>query len=164
MLFRSQSPQGPAELLTHVNNHLCAKRIGRSFATVFLAFYDPATRRLTYSRAGQTPPLFVSPHLERPGYLDVVGDLPLGVSPDATFAESTVELRAGDTIVLYTDGITEAKGPGGIFFETDGLEAAVAGQGGDPTTVITRIKQALFDHSRGGPASDDQTIVALQVE
>ncbi|HEV8378649.1 MAG TPA: SpoIIE family protein phosphatase, partial [Tepidisphaeraceae bacterium] len=93
-----QSPTGPAELLTHVNNHLCAKRIGRSFATVFLAFYDPPTRRLTYARAGQTPPLFMSPNQERPQYLDTVGDLPLGVFPESTFAESTIELRSGDTI------------------------------------------------------------------
>jgi len=159
-----QSPTGPAELLSHLNNHLWAKRIGRSFATVFLAFYDPPTRRLTYARAGQTPPLFISPNLERPQYLDTVGDLPLGVSPDSTFAESTIELRSGDTIVLYTDGITEAKGPGGIFFDTKGLETAMAPPIVDPATAITRIKQAMFDHSMGGPANDDQTIVALQLE
>jgi sigma-B regulation protein RsbU (phosphoserine phosphatase) len=159
-----QSPTGPAELLTHVNSHLCAKRIGRSFATVFLAFYDPPTRRLTYARAGQTPPLFMSPGQERPQYLDTVGDLPLGVSPESTFAESTIELRSGDTIVLYTDGITEAKGPGGTFFETTGLETAMTPLTVDPGTAIMRIKQAIYDHSRGAPANDDQTIVALQVE
>ena len=159
-----QSPTGPAELLSHVNNHLWAKRIGRSFATVFLAFYDPPTHRLTYARAGQTPPLFISPSLNRPQYLDTVGDLPLGVSPDSTFSESTIELRSGDAIVLYTDGITESKGPGGIFFDTHGLEAAMADPISDPATAITRIKQAMFDHSMGGPANDDQTIVAIQVE
>jgi sigma-B regulation protein RsbU (phosphoserine phosphatase) len=159
-----QSPTGPAELLSHVNNHLWAKRIGRSFATVFLAFYDPPTRRLTYARAGQTPPLFMSPGLDRPQYLDTVGDLPLGVSPDSTFSESTIELRSGDAIVLYTDGITESKGPGGIFFDTSGLEAAMAAPISDPAIAITRIKQAMFDHSMGGPANDDQTIVAIQVE
>jgi sigma-B regulation protein RsbU (phosphoserine phosphatase) len=159
-----QSPTGPAELLTHVNNHLWAKRIGRSFATVFLAFFDPTTRRLTYARAGQTPPVLLSPHLERPAYLDVVGDLPLGVSADSTFQESTIELRSGDLLVLYTDGITEAKGPGGVFFDTDGLEVALSGSINDPETAVMRIKDGIFQHTQGGPAGDDRTIVAIKVD
>ncbi len=159
-----QSPTGPAQLLTHVNNHLWAKRIGRSFTTVFLAFYDPTTKRLTYARAGQTPPILISPHQEGASYLDVVGDLPLGVSPDTNFQESTIELRSGDLLVLYTDGITEAKGPGGVFFDTQGLEAALSTPINDPGTAIMRIKLGIFDHTHGGPAGDDQTIVAIKVE
>jgi sigma-B regulation protein RsbU (phosphoserine phosphatase) len=56
-----QEPSGPAELLGHVNQHLCAKQIESSFVTAFLAFYQPATRELVYARAGHNPPLLISP-------------------------------------------------------------------------------------------------------
>jgi sigma-B regulation protein RsbU (phosphoserine phosphatase) len=158
-------PAGPAELLTHANRHLCAKRIGRSFTTGFLGVYDPANRTLCYARAGQTPPLLIPGSAPRDfRYLDTIGDLPLGINSDEQYTETTLQLRPGDALVLYTDGITECKNHRGEFFETAGLESALAAPlSPDPSALITRIRHSMLTHARGTPPSDDQTIVAMQV-
>src|SRR5262249_61862647 len=96
-------------------------------------------------------------------YLSAIGDLPLGINPDAAFSEVAIRLEKGDRVILYTDGITEAKNSSGQFFDTSGLEAAVSATGEDPEDLIQRIKYALWVHGNGVPAGDDQTIVAMQV-
>ena len=89
-----EPPNGPGEVLAHVNRHLCAKQLGGTFTTAFLAFYDPATRTLSYALAGHGAPLLVSPAGH--SYLDAVRDLPLGVDPDAKYAEASLQLHPGE--------------------------------------------------------------------
>ncbi len=160
-----QRPAGPAELLQYANRHLCDKNIGRSFVTAFLGFYDPATHILIYARAGHNPPLLATwdpaPRFE---YLEAVGNLPLGITPDVNYAEATLVLRPGQLLALYTDGITEAKGPGGGFFDTKGLEAAIARAGPRPQAVVDAVRSALYHHTGGFYVADDQTLVAVGVD
>jgi sigma-B regulation protein RsbU (phosphoserine phosphatase) len=158
-------PAGPAEVLSHANRHLCEKRIGRAVTTAFLAFFDPDTRTLTYARAGQTPPLLFDPAGAQPcKYLDAVGDLPLGVSLDSGFSEGAIQLSPGQTVILYTDGVTEARDIGGRLFELSRLEAAMTSRtDSDPDAVIRRIRQAILTFADGIPMADDQTIVAIHV-
>lgn len=157
-------PAGPGEILTHLNQHLCAKRIGQVFATAFLAFFDPATRILTYARAGHNPPLLVHRDGQRPAmYLDAVGNLPLGMALDLAFDEQTLTLERGQSLVLYTDGVIEMKNPQGRFFDTAGLEVALAKGTGDAQSTLQRIMGALVQHAAGRRPGDDQTIVAIEV-
>jgi sigma-B regulation protein RsbU (phosphoserine phosphatase) len=157
-------PEGPADVLQHANRHLCSKRVGGSFVTAFLAFYDPATRLLTYARAGHNPPLLFSQSNGRPHVLEAVGDLPLGIDSDAPFHQASVPLESGQTLVLYTDGITEARRPGGEMFGTQRLESSMNPLPVDPALAVRRIKQAVLAHTGGGALADDQTLIAVKVD
>lgn len=157
-------PNGPAEVLRHVNRHLCSKRIEQSFVTAFLAFYDPKTRELTYARAGHEPPLLKQfPHQGDPLRLDAVGELPLGITADVEYSEARLTLQPGQTLILYTDGITEAGRRSGAMFGIEGIERALTACTGASDCAIRHIAEALERHQINDRPSDDQTIVAIQV-
>ncbi len=157
-------PDGTAQLTSHLNEQLCAKRIEQSFTTAFIAIYDPATRQLTYTRAGHNPPLVKAAGEGVPTRrLDESGSLPLGVMSEASFDESTMTLSPGETLVLYTDGITEAMNPQRTMFGTEGIERALLTCSGEPACVVNSIITALREHEAGVRPADDQTILAMKV-
>jgi sigma-B regulation protein RsbU (phosphoserine phosphatase) len=157
-------PKGPAEVLQHVNRHLCAKRIEQSFVTAFLAFYDPNTRELVYARAGHEPPLLKGfPHRGQPTRLDAVGELPLGIMHDVLYKEARITLQPGQTLILYTDGITDAGHHSGHTFGIEGIENALIDCTGAADCAIQHITEALAAHQANDRPDDDQTILAVQV-
>ena len=159
-------PRNPAEVLEYANRHLMTKQIADSFVTAFFAMYDPSSRRLRYSRAGHPPPLLKQSF--GPGgaalRIDDAGAIPLGISEDVGYVDASVQLEPGQTLVLYTDGITEANGPGGNMFGVDGIERAVKDCTGEPGCIVESIVGSLRAHQAGARPTDDQTIVAIQVE
>jgi sigma-B regulation protein RsbU (phosphoserine phosphatase) len=154
---------GPAALLRHLNEHLCCRPIEGSFVTAFGAVYDPASRQLTFARAGHPPPLLVRPLAQQVERLDAFGGYPLGIDAGQTFQEATLQLRAGDALLLYTDGIQEAQNPSGVEFGIDGIEAAVRCSRGTPQQLVAVVRHAVLAHAHGRPATDDQTLVAISV-
>jgi sigma-B regulation protein RsbU (phosphoserine phosphatase) len=156
---------GPAQVLEYANCHLYSKRLEGTFVTAFLAVYDPTTRLLTYARAGHNPPLLKNAGsggtVQR---LDGVGGIPLGVTDDVKFDTGVVELKHGQTLVLYTDGITEAMNPYRDMFGVTGIELALELCSGEPACVVNSITTALRAHEAGARPRDDQTIVAIKVE
>jgi sigma-B regulation protein RsbU (phosphoserine phosphatase) len=168
-----REPKGPGELIRHVNRHLCAKQIESSFVTAFLAFYQPATRELVYVRAGHNPPLLVSCPGETCGrrtrtvvrQLSDATGLPLGIDADATFNEERVILERGQMVVLYTDGVTDAKGPDGAMLGVEGIERALAGCGDGAREAVRCLDDAVREHQGpAGRATDDQTVLVIEVE
>jgi sigma-B regulation protein RsbU (phosphoserine phosphatase) len=157
----ARSEQG---FLEYLNDHLCAKRIENSFVTGITAVFDPATRRLDYSCAGHPPPM-----LHRRGdppsiaSLLNVGNLPLGIMPDIEYPVTHVQLDPGDTLVFYTDGITEARANDGAFFGTEGLSDTLMTCSGSPSCVVDAIKQRLHAFQAGARPQDDQTLLVLQL-
>lgn len=96
-----------AELVVRLNHYASAHSLdGRRFTTAVLAEYDPTTRQLVYVNAGHNPPILrraggVSEKLE-------AGGLPLGIDASAAYETATIELKPGDALILYTDGVIEA--------------------------------------------------------
>lgn len=162
-----REPAGPAEVLEHANHHLCTKRIESRFVTAFLAIYDPATRRLTYSRAGHNPPVWMQPAAEggwNMARLDGNGGIPLGILEGAAYQETTIQLAPGQSLVLYTDGITEAASPAGAMFGVEGIEGSLAECTGYPQCAISHITSSLKEHEGGQRPRDDQALVVMRVE
>jgi sigma-B regulation protein RsbU (phosphoserine phosphatase) len=155
---------GPAELFGALNQRLCRKRIEGSFVTALLGFYEPSARRLCYASAGHPAPLHLSSGGGRTRYLDMAGGLPLGIEETAVFDEKTIELAPRETLLLYTDGITEARSSRRDMFGEEGLERALAGYGGGAQGMIDQLRKTLTAHQQGTRPNDDQTMVALQVE
>lgn len=159
-----RQPEGPGDVLTFVNQHLCSKRLGRLFTTAFLAFYNPVTRVLQYARAGHNPPLLLKGNQNQCITLDEVGDLPLGIDPTAMYASGEIQLDSGDQLLLYTDGISESRSPQGEQFEVRRIEESMLTRPAGPETLVRRIRQALINHTDGARITDDQTLVAVHVE
>ena len=158
-------PEKPSLVLEHVNEHLHRKKLDGSFITAFLAMYHPNDRKLIYARAGHPPPLIKNPG---PGgstkRLDATGSIPLGVLPRAGYADAEVTLEPGQSLVMYTDGITEARAPGGRMFGVTGIEDALERCTGEPGCVVDSISEALHEHEGAVRPDDDQTLVVMRVD
>ena len=165
-LFHSYDriPSGPAQFIEHINANLPSNRVHYSFVTAWLGIYDPVTRHLRYASAGHDAPILMCPdHPDNMQRLDGTGGYPLGVEARTGTREGAITLNAGQTLVLYTDGITEAVSPDDEMFRIEGIEKALVTCNGEPTCVILEVVDALKEHEAGVRARDDQTIVALQL-
>jgi sigma-B regulation protein RsbU (phosphoserine phosphatase) len=151
-----------ASLLAHVNRQLCRKHMDGLF-TAFLGIYEPISRRLTYANAGHPRPLLRRSSDGSVCPLDAVATFPLGIDESETFKEATVQLESGDTLLLYTDGITEARGAEGDLFEQDRLTRVFRDGGDRPAELIERLRKAVRAHEQGQNPSDDQTLVAARI-
>ena len=87
-----------------------------------------------------------------------------GVIDDVEFENATTTIMPGQTIVLYTDGISESFNPHREMFGVRGIERALHECSGEPACVVKSITESLKEHEAGERPSDDQTIVAVKVE
>jgi sigma-B regulation protein RsbU (phosphoserine phosphatase) len=152
----------PDRVLNFANKRLCAASIESSFVTAFFAVYDPAEATLTYSRSGHNPPRFKKGASGDICSIDGAGSLPLGVFEDSGLTSETLRLSPNDTVILYTDGITEAFNPRREMFGVDRLDEALHGCSGDPDCVVDSVHTALYAHTGSRTRADDQTIVAFR--
>ncbi len=163
--------QDSATVCEFLNRHLCTKRIDQTFVTAFVIGYDPQDGRLWYARAGH-PPAMVRRLHGKPGgeteveiiTLDAVGGVPLGILEDATYDNADFQLQPGDTVVMYTDGIAEARSPDGKFFGEEGIKAALRACSGEADCFIRTLRAHLLRHEGGERPQDDQTALAFRVE
>ncbi|MCE2464454.1 MAG: serine/threonine-protein phosphatase, partial [Dehalococcoidia bacterium] len=99
--------ESPGDVLREVNDLLLESNEGTMFVTVLYAVYDPATRRFTYANGGHNRPLII--HADGTStLLPLTGGIALGVAPDLDYEQNSVTLSPGDSVILYTDGVTEA--------------------------------------------------------
>ncbi|MDB5325476.1 MAG: hypothetical protein JWM57_1045 [Phycisphaerales bacterium] len=162
---RPGQPTPPAEVLAFVNRHLCARYTNGTgtFVTAFYGVFDPKTRELHFASAGHNPPRLKRAKGGPNGIVESSPALPLGIDADEPYHDAVQKLEKGDTLLLYTDGITEARSPDGELFGTERLDAAVSGCCQSSQTLIDSIIRRIADFSCGLPASDDQTLLVIRV-
>jgi phosphoserine phosphatase RsbU/P len=155
---------GPGAVLDTLNDYLAAKSVENGFVTAFAGAFNPDTLEFRWARAGHNPPLL------RSGcgsggvrLLDEVGDLPLGIAPGIRYDETTTRLAMSETLVLYTDGITEARNPHGEMFGIERIEESLRTCSGAPACAVNSITGALLAFEAGVRPGDDQTLLVLQV-
>jgi hypothetical protein len=154
----------PGELMTRLNRTLIGK-FDFAFVTAVYACFEPRTRTLAYASAGHPPPIVrrVSGELAS---LDR-GDLAIGFSPTARYSTYREPLQAGDCVLLYTDGVTEAEGRDGAFFGDRRFADVVAGSApGTPVALVDALLRELtrWKARPGDELADDVTIVAVAIE
>ena len=148
-------------LVARVNRHLVGFSSTRKFATLFIAVYDPAAGTLTYVNAGHNPGLWISP-----GGVGLLpsGGVPVGMMPGVVHKQASIQVAPGDTILLYSDGITEALNGSDEEFGMERLTAlAVAGQMEAPVDLSRQIFGAVNDFTTGVAQYDDQTVLIARV-
>ena len=151
----------PAEVLTQVNDLLCEQNEAAMFVTVLYAVYDPERGEFTYACGGHDPPLVV--HADGSSTsLPLTGGLALGVAPGFQYGQRTVPVAPGDTLVLYTDGVTEAMNSGNEQFGLERLREIFTGA--PPKSVreaIDWVFAAVSDFAGDAPQFDDVTCLAM---
>jgi sigma-B regulation protein RsbU (phosphoserine phosphatase) len=155
-----------AAILAAVNSLACGRNSSvQQFATFFLARLTE-DGKLTYTNAGHNPPLLFSDSGKDAGRvrrLDVGGTV-LGLFCDTQFDEEEIELRSGDTLVAFTDGVIEARSPLGEEFGEDRLVEILMENAGLPAAGIeSRILRAVEDWTAEAEQEDDLTLLILKV-
>jgi serine phosphatase RsbU (regulator of sigma subunit) len=157
----SWSEGTPAEAVERINHTVVQNVPSNKFITFFLARLDPETGDVRYVNAGHNPPLLV----RADGTTETLteGGMVLGLFEGVPFAEACVELRPGDTLVVYSDGVTETFDADGNEFAEERLaKVALRGRGLSAEALEGEILRELDAFSRGAKATDDRTLIVLK--
>lgn len=151
-------------IVTDVNQALCRTSDASMFVSLFGGIFDQSTGQLTYVNAGHNPPVLITDRGNE--WLPKACNLLLGIEPGTSFKAQSLALQPGDTLFLYTDGITDARNPAGQFCGPSGLmsfilESVGQGVGLDPQALIHNLRQQLSDFCQESAPEDDITLMAL---
>ena len=153
--------RGPVEIMNRVNAQLAKENQASLFVTMILGIVDTATGRMVYGQGGHNPPILV-PAQGKPTY-EPAGGMPLGVFEDAKFGERELQLKPGETLLVYTDGVTEAMNQAKDLFGEDRLEKAVTGVADlSPEKIAERVIEQVEGFVLEAERSDDITLLAIQ--
>jgi sigma-B regulation protein RsbU (phosphoserine phosphatase) len=163
-LIRAETGKGksPGQVLHRVNELILSDNRSPLFLSVLLAMLDVQTGAITYASAGHNPPLCYRRSTGEVEELPVHGYL-LGAFAGVFFSEEHAFLEPGDTLILYTDGVSEARDEQGSFFGIERLKSAVAAAGECPVEqMVQALVTAVSEFTGAIPQADDMTIVAVQ--
>ena len=151
----------PVELATRLNVQVSRHAPASRFVTMVVGLYDPDSGHLTYVNAGQNPPVLrrASGQYERL----TEGGMALGMFDQATYRSGSLTLDAGDVLVLFSDGITEAENLSGVAFDDAGLQMVIAQHWWqDLNTLGNSVLRAVEAHAAGAKIADDLTVLAVR--
>ncbi len=158
----TEGAPGPA--VDHLNLLLCQAEIDEKFITLSLCVLDLQSRRLTVASAGHLPLMIRRSN----GSVEEVGTevsgFPLGIDPVAMYGQVLVDLDPGDVVVIYSDGVTDARSPREELYDSKDnrrLIRRVAESVGGPSAVGRAILQELREFSAGHPQADDITLICF---
>lgn len=151
----------PAACLAQTNEVLCTQNPMELFVTVFYCVLDPASGALSYANGGHNPP-YVRHCDGSVETLGGAGGLVLGAMPGMKYPQHSFQLRPGDRLVLYTDGVTEAFNPAEEAYGEHRLVEEVKAHGDvAAATLVERICRSVTVFSGAAPQSDDITLTVL---
>jgi phosphoserine phosphatase RsbU/P len=156
-----EEPKNLGEVMTRLNRITSASCPSGRFITLFLCLLDAETGDLTFCNAGHNPPLI----LRSDGtYEELKGSGPIiGIVPFIQYEEHRARLNENDVLVIFSDGVTEARNPAGEEFDVGGLAKTVIPVRIQPASaVIARINAALLAHTGGSPPGDDVTVIVAR--
>ncbi len=147
------------EALNHANAVLCAQSESDnvSFVTIFLAILNPVTGRLHSASAGHQPAIVC----RASGEVEFVeqSGIPVGITDGVQYMEHEMQLSTGDKLILYTDGISEARYKG-VMFGFEGMERVLREHGGQSASeVMDALVDAAYDWAHGQRMDDTAVIV-----
>jgi sigma-B regulation protein RsbU (phosphoserine phosphatase) len=153
----AQEGAAPGSVCTSVNRLLCRNMASGRFVTFCYTRIDVAAGKLTYANAGHNPPLLVRAN----GAIDLLspGGTVLGVFAESTYEQGDFALRAGDRLILYTDGITEGRNAAGDEFGEEGLSASASRHRALGADDMLAAMLQDIEAFNGGVYEDDATLI-----
>ncbi len=152
----------PEKVLQRVNHLLLGMNAKGLFVTVLYGILDSQTRQFSYVRAGHEPPMVWDPDgkiIPTP----MGGGQFIGLLPNPVLERMTLTIPEGGTMLLFSDGVTEAIDANEVFFEREGLEAAIPALIDKPARdQLDCLFQALWDYQGAAPQADDITLIAVR--
>jgi sigma-B regulation protein RsbU (phosphoserine phosphatase) len=150
-----------SDAVGRINRTVCQNVPSSKYVTFFLASLDPASGRLLFVNAGHNPPLLIRAGGQVERLED--GGLVLGMFENVTYDDGSVEMRPGDSLVIYSDGVTETWDPDGEEFGEENLiPLAVQGRRLDAEGLQNAILREIERFEAGARAHDDRTLVVLK--
>jgi sigma-B regulation protein RsbU (phosphoserine phosphatase) len=151
----------PAEIVTALNDTLADKNESNMFCTAFIGVLDLQTGFMQYCNAGHNAPVMMhgSGKME---YMNVQPNLPLGLFEGFPYTGQECTLTKGDSLFLYTDGVTEAESiTKELYSEEHLLEFLAAYHQVEPAKVVDEVHHDIERHATGAEQSDDITIMFI---
>jgi sigma-B regulation protein RsbU (phosphoserine phosphatase) len=146
-----------AQLVSELNQHLYTFTAPEKFATFWLGIYEDETGMLTYTNAGHLPPVLLRDGRATP--LEINGTI-VGAFPFSQYEESRIELRPGDLLACYTDGITEPENEYGEMFGDERLiELIEKNAERDEETIASMVMDAVRQWTNSPELFDDMTLM-----
>ena len=164
-IIHSKGMQGvsAAECLKVSNQLLANSSVNYMFVTVFYAIFNTKTGLVTYSNAGHNPPhiLRADGTIEQ---LPMDGQFMVGIFPEEVYTDKTLQLERGDTLVMFTDGVTEATDSSGREFGTGRLDSILRSQesGVSSQEIVEAVKAGIADYVGDAEQSDDITLLVVK--
>jgi sigma-B regulation protein RsbU (phosphoserine phosphatase) len=166
----------PGRILTKVNTDLSQNNEQCMFVTIFIGILNTETGALLYANGGHNPPIIIRGEHKPPlnkrdstrlsddvNFLTVSQDLVVGAVEDIVYRTDTVTLKPGDSIFVYTDGVTEAMNKRGELFSDDRLKKQLTElHGRSAQETIAETMKGISSFSRGVPQSDDITMLMIR--
>ena len=161
MREREGAAASPADIIGRVNRELCQNNNDMMFVTLFFGMLSPETGEVLYCNAGHNPPYRVNGG--KPQAIEDAHGITLGIRPQATYQTGRLVLAPGETLYLYSDGVTEAHDPGDNLFCEHRLEAVLCTHAGRGSReLVGGVTEALKGFVGTAPPSDDITMLALR--
>ncbi len=150
------------ELLDLINRGIASDLGADRFATACIFTYRGDSRSFTFANGGHHPALLLRHGAEAFEELDTPG-IPVGIEAETRYAETSTTLEPGDLVILYTDGIIEAKNSEGERFEEERLRRVIKrAREGSANAIISAILEDVEAFVSGAPQHDDQTLIVLK--
>jgi sigma-B regulation protein RsbU (phosphoserine phosphatase) len=159
---RVQGQTRTADVVQRANRVMCEDNPSHMFVSLFLAVLDIHTGRLTYTNAGHNPPLLKRSdgRLHR---LDLRNGPVMGASKTCRYTEGRLSLQAGDTLLVYTDGVTEAADGKQVLFSEKRLMRLLSEAGDQsPEAMVQAVLEAVNVFQEEEAPADDMTLLALR--
>lgn len=151
----------PGEVLSRVNRIIRFDAESDLFVTVFYAVWDPETSTLSFANGGHNPPILMN----RRGEINLLRapGIALGILPEVTIGTRSLKLDHGDTLILYTDGVSEAMNEDYDEFGMERFYLTVrAARKQSAQSMVQAISNSIHDHAGDSPQFDDVTLVVLK--
>jgi len=157
-------PPAPGAALALINTPLATRYLADTgqFVTAFVGLYDAEGRVLTYASAGHPPPRLVRGNEVR--RLDAVSGLPLGINRESVYRNDSLQLLAGDRLVLFTDGVTESTDVAHVLFGDERLDVVLRAPASTAEELLDHVVHSVRTFRGGRPAGDDETCLVVAVK
>ncbi len=150
-----------SQAIEKINGHMCARAVEGRFVTFVLIILDPMKHTMSLTVAGHMSPIIRKADGSLEEFPDEIVGVPLGVVDGYPFDVVMRDIGLGETVVIYTDGVSEAMNAAGDLYGVNRLRELVKKQPAETQTIGTAIRADVRKHASGHPQNDDITLLVF---